>query len=164
MSEGIMSSSMWKDENKEEILGYLRNIIDIRREAILNASDRGERERYRDSLSLKDGHSRILSYVMQIAKLLESSDGVDFKDVGWEEPDNAHSNFDIIESEGYNGTLSEVGNLNPSDYGEDIDPHHARASSSAKESKNNSSRRRGYRDRYTRRRTRTRTRRRTRRR
>ena len=128
MDEGIMNSEAWKDENKERILELLNNIIDIRSGAIQRASDSGQREYYRDSLSKNDGHSRVLSYVIQLRNLVRDNDTVNFKDkIRWEEPEDPNGDLDITDTEGYNGVLSEVGNLNPSEHGKKIDPEKERA-------------------------------------
>ena len=139
MDEGIMSSEVWNDNNKERILELLNNIIDVRSNEIQRATDTGRREHYRNSLSRRDGHSRILSYVIQLRNLVRDNDTVNFLDqVRWEEPDDPNAEFDITETEGYSGVLSEVGNLNPSEHGEKIDPvkERARKSGGGKRKKN----------------------------
>ena len=139
MDEGIMNSAVWTDDNKERILELLNNIIEVRSSAIQRASDSGRREYYRDSLSRDDGHSRVLSYVIQLRNLVRDNDTVNFMDqIRWEEPEDPNTEFDITETEGYAGVLSEVGNLNPSEHGKDINPvkERARRSHGGKRKKN----------------------------
>lgn len=121
MDEGIMASGKWKEENKPEILHYLNEIIKVRTTGILAATSDGRREEERDSLSLRDNHSRILKYATQLRNLIQKSG------VNWHNADSFSTilnpkpgdkiddnNFSITRTEGYNGVVSEVGNLNPS--------------------------------------------------
>ena len=116
MNEGIINSTMWTEENKNDILGFLEEIIRIRTEQIENATDEGRREMFKDTNSKNDNHSKILTYVMQLRNRIRD-DGIDF----YQRESSPIDNFDITETDSYSGVVSEVGNLNPSNEQEKYD-------------------------------------------
>ena len=116
MNEGIINSTMWTEENKNDIMGFLEEIIRIRTEQIENSTDEGRREMFKDSNSKNDNHSKILMYVMQLRNRIRD-DGIDF----YQRESSPIDNFDITKTDSYSGVVSEVGNLNPSNEQEKYD-------------------------------------------
>ena len=113
MEEGIINSTMWTENNKNEILEYLEKIIKIRTEQIEKATEEGRREMFRDNNSTNDNHSKILTYVMQLRNRVRD-DGIKFYER--ESQTIGQYGIDITKTDSYAGVVSEVGHMNPSNY------------------------------------------------
>ena len=112
---GIKDSTMWTEEHREEIEGLLDQIIAIRTEEIVNATDENRRAMFTDQASIKDNHSRILMYVMQWKNIIEEQ-GMNNWENALTEEGKQLDKFDITKTNGrrsWLGIVSAVGNMNP---------------------------------------------------
>ena len=120
MDEGFMASENWKEDNQDEILRLLEKIIKVRTAGIKKFTAAGRRSGETDELSTRDAHSIILTYAMQLRNLVSHSvnfhQSDDFSTILNTEEGEVinYDNFSITKTEGYNGVVSHVGNLNPS--------------------------------------------------
>ena len=134
---GFMNSPWWSNENARQILNMLDNIVDVRAVDIDNAKRRGLRDNYEDKSSDDEGHTRVLTYILQLRRLIRDNQNVFFNrvDRGFI---NLPRNFNIEDTPGYAGVASEVSNRsNPSAYGEGGSKNKYRKKKSSKKSKRN---------------------------
>ena len=113
MEGGIMDSYRWSNDNKQEILEYLNDIINVRESELEKYYKNGGRDRFSDRGTDAEGHTFILSLVKQLHNLI-SQDTLDKVNENF-----PRANSKTEDSPGYAGVQSEVANtFNPSMYNE----------------------------------------------